>query len=133
MAEKQRTGQVVDCEYQAIQGHRVVGDVVKLREYEGVGEEDRVIQERLRDHQRPAEDRAPWIGVQDQPQERQVAVFLLRHDGDGGAVGNGREMLPVLEGGVLDLLHRRLGLLRSAVGEQPAAGNGRASSHQWPS
>jgi hypothetical protein len=71
-----------------------------------------------------AEDRAPRVGVHDQPQQRQVAVFLVGHDGDGGTVGNGREMLPVLDGGVLDVLHRRLGLLCPAMGEQPAGAFG---------
>jgi hypothetical protein len=54
----------------------------------------------------PAEDL--WEGEQ-----RQVAVFLLGHDDDGGAAGNERDRLSVLDRGVLDLLHRRLGLLRS--------------------
>ena len=69
----------------------------------------------------PAEDL--WEGVQ-----RQVAVFLLGHDDDGGAAGNGRDRLSVLDRGVLDLLYRRLGLLRSAMGEEP----GRAEPENQP-
>ena len=120
MAEQQRAGQVADRECEAVQRDRVVADVIELREHQRVREEDRVVQERLRDHQRRAQDRPLGVLAECHAQQRQVSVALLGHDGDGGALRNRFEMLPVPERGFLDAADGLLGLLHATVGDEPA-------------
>ena len=48
-------------------GTLVALDVVELGEDQGIGEEDGVVQERLGDHQRGAEDRPLRVGAEHEP------------------------------------------------------------------
>ena len=103
--------------------------VVEVDQHQGVGEEDRVVQERLGDHQRRAEDRPPREPVEHQPQERQVAVPRLRHDLDRLRLIDRREFLPGLADLLLDLGHHLVGLVLAAVRDQPARALGQHPAH----
>ena len=58
--------QVADREGEPVERHLVGADAVELDEHQPVGEVDRVVEERLRDHQRGAEDRPLRVGAEDE-------------------------------------------------------------------
>ena len=95
-------------------------DPVELAQHQRGGEEDRVVEERLRDHHRGAEDRSCRVLAEEHAQQGQVAVVLPGLDVDGLALVDGRQ-LPA--GLLLDLvLHegdRLLGLVGAAVHDLP--------------
>src|SRR5262249_22682485 len=97
--QDQRPAQVADGKRQPIQRDLVRGHVVEVDQHQRVGEEDRVIQERLGDHQCRAQDGPPGELVERQPQERQVPIPGLRDDLDRLALVDRLEFLP----GRLDL------------------------------
>jgi hypothetical protein len=118
--DRQRAEQVPDREGDQVE-RRVRGvDVVELRQHQGVGEEDRVVQERLGDHQRGAQ-RGPGPVLREQdPDHGEVAGPLHRPHlqdlvvTDRGQCPAGRLHL------VLDAHDRGLGLGGPAVHELPA-------------
>ena len=130
VAQQQRAGQVTDRERETIQRNRIVADVVELGEHQGVGEEDRVVQERLGDHQRGAEDRPLGVPAECHAQQRQVSVPFLRLDDDGGAFGDRLEVLPVPHRDFLDAPHLLLGLFYAAVGDEPPRAFRQVAPHE---
>ena len=102
---------------------------VELDEHQPVGEVDGVVEERLGDHERGAEDRALRVRAEDQAQERDVAVPLLGNELERLRVVDGLELLARLSHGLLDLRKLSLGLLHAAVGHEPARALGEGARH----
>ena len=97
---------------------RSSGHAVELREDQGIGEEDRVVEEGLRDHQRQAEDRPPGIGLHHRPRDQAEADVVAGLDRDR-PLGRREGLAGPLELG-LDLLDDLAGLLLVAVRDEPA-------------
>ena len=106
------------------------GHPVELAEHQGVGEEDRVVQERLADHERGAQHRPARIVAEKHSGQRQVADLFggLQFDRlalvDRGQRGTGGLHL------VLDVGDRALGGLHAAVHDLPARALRQVPPHQ---
>ncbi len=129
-AEGQRPEQVTDRER-----HEVVGgvgglDMEEELEDQAVGEEDRVVQERLRDHQRGAQHGARWVVPEEHPQQGQVADLVGRPDLDLPAGVHRRQLSLGRRDIVLDLADRPLGRLLPAVHDLPARALRQVAPHE---
>ncbi len=117
----QRAEQVADREREEVVPSRLRGDVVEVGQHQGVGEEDRVVQEGLRHHHREAQERARRVLAEhrlgDLARRRRCRrpvtsiALLVRHR---------LEMDASRSHARLDLVDDPLGLLFAAVGHQPA-------------
>src|SRR4029077_1711543 len=74
--------QIPDREGKSVERHPRRAYTVELCQHKRVGEEDRVVEERLRDHQGGAGDRALRVPAEDEAKEPHVAVLRLRHEFD---------------------------------------------------
>ena len=104
--------------------------VIKPGEHERIGEEDRVVQERLGDHQCGTEDRAFRVFVEHQPQQRQIPVILLGDQDDGVTLIDLRENLPILLSDLLDVPHRLKRFCFAAMSDEPAGAFRKVAPHQ---
>ena len=95
-------------------------DVEEELQDQPVGEEDRVVQERLRDHQRRAVDGPARVVLEQRLQQGQVADLLGRPDLQFPARVHRRELALGLADVLLDLGDGRLGFFLPAVHDLPA-------------
>ena len=118
-AEQQRSEHVAGRERQDVQADARRLDAVEAGQHQRVGEEDRVVEERLRDHQREDQHAAPRIATQQhvrhlaerrQPRRR-MGARARRHRG---------ERQPLAPHACLDVGDDALGLVDPAAREQPA-------------
>ena len=116
----QRPEQVADCERHEVVGGVRCRDLVEVQQHEPVREEDRVVQERLRDHQRGAEDRTARVVAEEHPQQGQVTDLVGRPDLDLPARVHWRQVARRRRDIVLDLADRPFGCLLPAVHDLPA-------------
>ena len=128
--EDERPAEVADCEGEAVERHLVRAHAVELDEHQPVGEVDGVVQERLGDHQRGAENRPLRVRAEDEAQEHDVAVALLGSELERLRVVDGLELLARLSHGLLDLRELPLRLLHAAVGHEPARALGEGARHE---
>ena len=116
----QRAEQVPGAERHEVVGGVLGRDVEEVQQDQPVGEEDRVVQERLRDHQRPAVDRPARVVLEQRSQQGQVADLLGRADQDLPAAVHRRDLALGRRDVILDLCDRCLGGLGTAVHDLPA-------------
>ena len=116
-----RTGaeETSDRERNQVQRRRLRVDAEEPRQDERVGEEDRVVEERLAGHQGQPEQTPPRIVADDVPGDREEAQALALLDDDRLPLrcGQDRVLLPNRR---LDVCNHLLGFLRAPMSEQPA-------------
>jgi hypothetical protein len=118
--EDQRPEEVADRERDDVVADARGLDVIERAEHERIGEEDGVVEERLADEERQADDRAPGVGAEHGLRDREQAhTLLLAHlDRLSGLLElrNAGGLLDL----ALDVVHERVGLVGLAVDEHPA-------------
>ena len=109
---------IPDGEREHVPARVVDRHTVELGQDEGEGEEDRVVEEGLADHQREAEDRAPEV----LPEKDPGRVYDPDGSGDGHHDGEGLGERPPGEGLLhcrLDRVHDRFRLRDAPVHQEP--------------
>ena len=116
-AQQQRAGEVAHREHRDVPPGLL--DAEERGEGVAVGEEERVVEERLPDEQREAQDRAARIEREHGPRDHRQRDRLALPDGDrlGGV---GQPLTSLVGDGLLDVGDDPLGLVLAAVDEQPA-------------
>ena len=119
--EQQRAEEIAGRERQQIPADAIRGDAVEVGQDQRVGEEDRVVKERLGGHQTEADQRSLAIGLKQRAQhfdQRRMAAYAQTHARDisnVNAVARGGEIGPRYR-------RRRPGRGRDSRGSSASAG-----------
>ena len=129
-AEEDRAEEVADGKRQDVEAHAIGRDAVEAAEDERVGEEDRVVGEGLRDHEREAQDRSAAVLDEEHAGDVGEADLALHLDRRGRA-SDGRKGAAGAAGDVgLDGFDDLSGLADAAVEEQPARALGEVAADE---
>ena len=128
--DRERPGEVADGERDEEDRRGRRRDAVELAQHQRVGEEDRVVEERLGDHQRRAEHRAGRVVAEEHPGERQIADLRGGLQVQRLALVDLRQGDPGLLDLVLDVGDRLLGLALAAVHHLPPGALRKVAAHE---
>ncbi len=118
--EKQRAEYIAGREGKDIKPDALMRDMIERRQHESVGEEDRIIEEALRAHQREADQCTRTEGHKERAKDLNERRMVSRLDAQRlQTIGIAQRDLAVGEFG-LDLPGDRLGLFLVSMNHEPA-------------